>query len=135
MDNLHLWLTPFGMVGSIGLLILSTTSRYIDAIKSVETYHDNPSYREYCADQYQRAKQIRNALTILYIAVSMASGTVFVAGVIDLWGSDLTQYVLVFGTCATIAIVIVASAILVRETTLSLKILDMMLAREDQDGR
>lgn len=135
MDNLHLWLTPFGMVGSIGLLILSTTSRYIDAINSVETYHDDPNHREYCADQYRRARQIRNALTLLYVAVSMASGTVFVAGIVDLWGSDFTQYVLVIGTCVTIAIVIVASTILIRETALSLKILDLMLARDDHNVR
>lgn len=131
MENIHLWLTPVTVISAVGLLILSTTTRYIDAINSAKSYFGDKDHPEYGRSQFLRAKHIRNALSILYGAVALLSGTIFFAGMADIMASPAVATILVVGTCAAVFLITIAIIILIYETQTSLRILDKTVYPSD----
>ncbi len=120
-----IWLVPLLLLPGVALLIMSTSVRYGQIHE--ETHHllefDTHVPPTFIDMLRMRARYFRNALVGLYTSVvSFVTGSI-IGGVLDLWRIGADAVILTFSLLG-IACVVFASVELVRESFLSLEVID-----------
>ena len=120
------WIMPLLLLPGVGLLLLSTSARFGQLHAEVHQLFDDPvlGSMDVIRHLLQRARLFRYALTSLYASSAFFAVGGIVGAVIDLsWPRYAGGAVLLAAAAGTIAL-LVASVLLVRESTLSLIIIE-----------
>ncbi|GAB4514873.1 MAG: hypothetical protein OHK0046_17570 [Anaerolineae bacterium] len=124
MDTEIVWLAPLLILPGVGLLIVSTSSRFADLNAEIHRWLDGSHDSEVVEQAHltTRAAHFRNALVALYTTVFVLVSASVVGAVLDFL--DLAADVAVFAI-AFVGILAVgyASAELIRESILSLQVI------------
>ena len=119
------WLIPIILLPGVALLIMSTSLRYGQIHE--ELHHmlemGERVSGNYFAHLYQRARYFRDALVTLYISVSLFSLGSIIGAIVELMTGPSDIYVLIMSGVGILAL-IYASLQLVRESLLSLRVLE-----------
>ena len=126
MDSIETWILPFTFIPGVGMLILSTSNRY---------YHVKELIRETMLKEHKkelwsfenlmvRARLFHRALVFLYIAIGSFSLAALTANIHQNWVIKDNHICVVLADgliLAGVACVVLASAVLIREATVSLR--------------
>ena len=123
----ELALIPIGMLPGIGLLILSTSNRYWTVVSDLLGMGAEEAPRA-CIERY-RARLFRNALVSLYAAVACASTSALAGSLLNFLGAGGEKFAAI-GSALAIACVVYASAELIRESVLSLRVVAIHQQRQ-----
>ncbi len=125
MQNTEIWLTPLLLLPGVALLIMSTSTRYGQIHTELHHLLEKPRDRLKVASARLLAKRstlFRNALVSLYLSVGLLSLAGLLGGLMDLWKSAAIIIVWVL-TCLAILCLLFAAVELIRESRLSLDII------------
>jgi hypothetical protein len=124
MQPTELWLTPLILLPGVALLIVSTAARFGQLQTEVHHLLDHPEHRAEIISRrlVQRSRFYRDALAGLYASVVLFTLGSLVGGVINAWQPELL-WVVGGLTIAGIGAVVFASAMMLRESMLSLQII------------
>jgi len=126
MQLTAVWLTPLILIPGVGLLILSTSARFAEVLG--EVHRREQAGREVLDHLLRRARLFRNALVSLYLAVVLFA----LAGVIGcllVTQPGVSMRVTTALTAGGIGGVILAAVELVRESLLSLAVIEEHVRR------
>ncbi len=125
MEAIGIWLSPLLLLPGAGLLILSTSNRLNrlhDEVHHQTEQQHSPS-KEIIDDLLMRARYFRNALVLLYSSVSIFAVAGIIGGLTNGW--DEISTVLTIGlTIIGIICITAAAIILIKESSLALKIIE-----------
>lgn len=121
MNNPEIWITPLALLPGVGLLILSTSARFGQLHSEIHhLQHENNSIPGHLI---LRAKYFKNALSLLYISVTLFSLGALFGGLTEL-NADYFYWIVVALLCLGIIAIIVSSYYLFSESILSFKIIE-----------
>lgn len=121
MQEVGIWLTPLLLLPGVGLLLMSTSIR---SGQVHEEFHHNHNRPEQTTIEHLllRARLFRDALVLLYVSAaslalaSLSGGFVHLVGKTPFWS-------VMFLTGIAVLALLIATAQLIRESLLSLKII------------
>lgn len=124
MEALEL-LIPLTYIPGVGLLIMSTSQRYIDVNKLIRSLSPEECRikTERYSQELRRAHLFRNSLIGLYLSVAFFSVGSLVAFLMNSWGVRGANAVLETGTILGVAAIVFAMFKLIIESILTLGIL------------
>lgn len=124
MENLVEWTTPLLLLPGVALLILSTSLRYGQIHDEFHHLDGSDQHSKATAKiLLHRARLFRNALVYLYSSFASFCLASLLGGLATQWMSISGLTVLIL-TCAGILGLVVASITLVRESRLSLDVIE-----------
>jgi len=123
MESLGPALAPFSFLSGVGLLILSTSTRFINVKNEILKLSPEECKKQTdrVTRELNRARLLRNALNSLYVSVVCFS----LASLVGAFGERFSEQVGLIGyvlATAGVTAVVLASAQLVRDSRLSLEI-------------
>lgn len=124
------WIMPLLLLPGVGLLLLSTSARFGQLHAEVHQLFEDAALGNLTVvqDLLQRARLFRYALTSLYTSSAFFAVGGILGAVLDiLWPDAASAVVLAMAAAGTISL-LVASVLLVRESTLSLVIIESHVA-------
>lgn len=124
------WIMPLLLLPGVGLLLLSTSARFGQLHAEVHQLFEDAALGNLTVvhDLLQRARLFRYALTALYASSAFFAVGGISGAVLDiLWPGAASGVVLAMAATGTICLLI-ASVLLVRESTLSLAIIESHVA-------
>lgn len=134
MEFIGIWLSPLLLLPGAGLLIMSTSQRFNrvhDEVHHILEERKSNTNR-IMTHLLQRAAYFRNALVILYLSVSIFAAAGLLGGITSGW--DEVSAILTIGlTIIGILCITSASIILIVESRLSLKIVQMHAEELDDE--
>lgn len=120
----ELALVPIGMLPGIGLLILSTSSRYWTVVSDLLDMSAEQCGGSAATLERRRARLFRNALVSLYVAAAFASASALIGSTLSMLGYSGGPTAAI-GAAVAIGCIVFASIELIRESKLSLHIVDL----------
>ena len=127
MVNVEIWVTPLLLLPGVGILVLSTSTRYG---RIHEEFHhlldDAGGNRQHLARHLlQRSTLFRNAMVSLYISVGLFALAGLIGGLMSITTTNQFYVVWSVGLLTGLGIIslIFASIELIRESTLSLDVI------------
>lgn len=125
MFSTELWLTPLILLPGVALLIMSTAARFGQLQEELHHLlsHPDRQARIMCHGLVKRAAYYRNALASLYTGVGLFSLGSLLGGVVNLWQPE-ALWVVGGLTILGIGCIVYASSQLLRESMLSLQIIE-----------
>ena len=134
MTSTEFWLTPLILLPGVALLIGSTSARFGQVHTEFHHLLDHPDAGAQILSRnlQQRARLFRDALASLYVSVGLFSLGSLLGGVVNLWRPQSLWFVgglIIVG----IGCVVFASVQLVRESLLSLNVINEHLERIERD--
>ena len=142
MEGAASWVTPLLILHGVGLLLVSTASRYEAVHAKIHALlaEFSPEAAGCAIHVAQRARIFRNAMFSLY-ASACALGSAGLVGALTYWLFDRAHWAALGLTMIGVASLVIAAALLMRESALSLKIVESHrdtlmrdLDQEDSDG-
>ena len=134
MEFIGIWLSPLLLLPGAGLLIMSTSQRFNrvhDEVHHILEERKSNTNR-IMIHLLQRAAYFRNALVLLYLSVSIFAAAGLLGGITSGW--DEVSAILTIGlTIIGILCITSASIILIVESRLSLKIVQMHAEELDDE--
>ncbi|UCH66346.1 MAG: DUF2721 domain-containing protein [Ignavibacterium sp.] len=134
MEFIGIWLSPLLLLPGAGLLIMSTSQRFNrvhDEVHHILEERTSDS-KMIMSHLLQRAAYFRNALVLLYLSVSIFAAAGLLGGITSGW--DEVSAILTIGLTITgILCVTSSSIILIIESRLSLKIVQMHAEELDEE--
>ncbi len=120
----QLFLTPLFLLPGVALLVLSTSARYSSLHTEVHhQIHDENG--DPCGHHLRRrARLFRNVLVCLYSAICLLSLAALSGGVMKVAGLTASDGLVLGLSVFAVALVVVATALLVHEATLSLQVIE-----------
>ncbi len=132
------WIMPLLLLPGVGLLLLSTSARFGQLHAEVHQLFEDEALANMTTVHHllHRARLFRYALTALYASSAFfAMSGIFGAALDVLWPEAAQQVVLAMAAGGAIGLLI-ASVLLVRESTLSLVIIESHVAAlENRQGK
>ena len=122
MDMLGMWLTPLILVPGVAMLVLSTSMRYGQLHEEFHRLEDHTLTPGTADHLHRRARLLRNALVSLYVSVSLFASASLLGGIATLLYSRTFGIIELF-SCLGIIMLVYAASQLVRESTLSMRII------------
>ncbi len=129
MDSLQNWIVPFTFIPGVGMLILSTSNRYYhvkDLIR--DSILDEKKKKLWSFDELmKRARLFHHALVALYVAIGSFSLAALSANIQQNWFKvhhNIAMAITDALTLSGVFCVVLASSVLIREATLSLRHLE-----------
>ncbi len=119
-----IWLAPISLLPAVGLLILSTSTRYLNVVSDIQALNEKECETQHAQQELKRALLFRNALVSLYVSVCFLSTSALLGGMALSWGFN-TKMLIGLGSGAAIAGVVYASVALIRESAISLEIVQI----------
>ncbi|MBT8400428.1 MAG: DUF2721 domain-containing protein [Rhodothermia bacterium] len=124
MDPISLWLTPLILLPGVGMLILSTSSRYNRLHDEVHDVIDHDSHATIPMGQLlTRGRLFRNALVALYTCVALFSLASLLGVVAEEIGAG-SEWVVLSLLILGIASLSLAAILLIREALLSFRVIE-----------
>ncbi len=126
MDTLNTWILPFTFIPGAAMLVLSTSNRYFhvkELIREIMLEEHKKKLWSF-EDLMERAKLFYYALVVLYVAIGSFSLSALTGNIHQNWiNSDSSICIVISDSFVLIGVVciVLASAILIREATLSLR--------------
>lgn len=142
MEGAASWVTPLLILHGVGLLLVSTASRYEAVHSEIHTLlaEASPEAAACAIHVAQRARIFRNAMFSLYTSACALGGAGLV-GALTFWIIDQVHWSSLGLSIIGVASLVIAAALLMRESALSLQIVEShrdTLTRgpdqEDSDG-
>ncbi len=121
MNNPEIWITPLALLPGVALLILSTSTRFGQL--HTEIHHLQHEDEEIPDHLITRAKLFKNSLVLLYAGVVFFSLSAFFGGISEL-GGGVFYWIIIALLCFGIICIIFSSFLLLKESTLSFKIIE-----------
>ena len=120
------WLMPLLLLPGVGLLLLSTSARFGQLHAEVhQLFHEEGVDRTPIAQHLlQRARLFRNALTALYASAALFAVGSIAGALMSLLGQGASDWLVFLFAALGAAFLVVATVLLVRESTLSLVIIE-----------
>jgi len=125
MQNVEIWLTPLLLLPGVALLIMSTSARYGQIHAELHHLIEKRRDRVLVSSLQlltKRSTLFRNALVSLYVSVGLLSLAGLLGGLMGPWESAAINIVWVL-TCLAIVCLLFAAVELIRESRLSLDII------------
>lgn len=128
MDVLGIWLSPLLLLPGAGLLIMSTSQRFNRLHDEIHHFLEESTQksRHSFLHLIQRAKYFRNALLFLYLSIAIFAVAGLLGGITSGLG-NISVYITIALTITGIFCLAAASIILIKESTLSLEIINIHL--------
>ena len=125
MESNALWLTPLILLPGVALLIMATSARYGQVHADFQSLSDLPEEVKELAREllFKRSALFRNTLISLYISVGLLACSSLLGGLVNLWLSDYAWTVAGL-TCLGIASLVFAAIELIRESLLSMVLME-----------
>lgn len=135
MQTTDLWLTPLILLPGVALLIVSTAARFSALQDEFHFLMEHSERRAQITARglVRRARFYRNALVCLYSAVALFSVGSLVGGVLNVWLPEHLWLVAAL-TILGIGAVVVGAAYLLRESLLSMQVVEELSAEVDRTG-
>jgi len=126
MEGTVNWLMPLLLLPGVGLLLLSTSTRFGQLHAEVhQLFHEDGMDRAPIAKHLlQRARLFRNALTALYTSAALFAVGSIAGALMSLLGQAASDWLVFLFAALGAVFLVVATALLVRESTLSLVIIE-----------
>ncbi len=120
------WLMPLLLLPGVGLLLLSTSTRFGQLHAEVhQLFHEEDMDRAPIAQHLlHRARLFRNALTALYASAALFAVGSIAGALMSLLGQAASDWLVFLFAALGAALLVVATVLLVRESTLSLVIIE-----------
>ncbi len=124
MFTTEVWLTPLILLPGVALLIVSTSTRFVQIHSEFHRLLDHPDAHAkiVARDLEHRSALFRDAFVALYTSVGLFALGSLLGGVINLWRPE-SIWVVGGLTIAGIACVVFASVQLVREAFICLRVI------------
>ena len=125
MESIGIWLSPLLLLPGAAMLILSTSfrlNRLHDEVHHQTEQQHSPS-KEIIDHLLMRARYFRNALVLLYTSISIFAVAGIIGGLTSGWDELSTVLTLGLTICGIICIT-AAAIILIKESSLALKIIE-----------
>ncbi len=132
MESIGIWLSPLLLLPGASLMILSTSNRFNrihDEVHHLIEHHPDES-KEILGHLLVRSKYFRNALVLLYLSVSVFAAAGLLGGITSGW-SEISTIITIVLTIVGILCLTAASIILIKESILSLEIIESHLKQND----
>lgn len=125
MENLGIWVTPLLFLPGVALLIMSTSLRYGQIHDEFHNLaeHQKRTPETICEHLVTRARLFRNSLVCLYTSFGLFSFASLLGGLTSLW-ANFSFLIIIIITCVGILSLVIASIALIRESFLSLEVLE-----------
>ena len=125
MDIVGVWLSPLLLLPGAGLLIMSTSQRFNRLHDEIHHLMEEDSGKSAGTAHHlmQRAKYFRNALVFLYLSIAIFAVAGLLGGITSGLG-DVSIYITIALTIFGIFCLAAASIILIKESSLALKIIE-----------
>ena len=126
MDIVGVWLSPLLLLPGAGLLIMSTSQRFNRLHDEIHHLMEEDSGKSAGTANHlmQRAKYFRNALVFLYLSIAIFAVAGLLGGITSGLG-DVSKYITIALTIIGIFCLAAASIILIKESSLALKIIEL----------
>ena len=126
MDIVGVWLSPLLLLPGAGLLIMSTSQRFNRLHDEIHHLMEEDSGKSAGIANHlmQRAKYFRNALVFLYLSIAIFAVAGLLGGITSGLG-DISIYITIALTIIGIFCLAAASIILIKESSLALKIIEL----------
>lgn len=136
MSTTEFWLTPLILLPGVALLIVSTSSRFSQIHTEFHHLldHKDGHAKILSRNLRERSRLFRDALASLYISVGLFSLGSLLGGVVNLWRPESLWFVGAV-IIAGIGCVVFASMQLVRESFLSLRVIEEHYDRIENGDR
>ena len=125
MESIGIWLSPLLLLPGAAMLILSTSirlNRLHDEVHHQTEQQHSPS-KEIIDHLLMRAKYFRNELVLLYSSISIFAVAGIIGGLTGGWDEISTELTIGL-TIIGIICITAAAIILIKESSLALKIID-----------
>ncbi|MCG8608494.1 DUF2721 domain-containing protein [bacterium] len=124
MENVEMWLTPLLFLPGVALLVMSTSVRYGQIHGELHGLLDRGNSTDVHAGQLlRRSTFFRNALVSLYLGFGLFSLASLLGGLTVKWAMAST-WIVTGLTCVGILTLVFAAFELIRESLLSLRIIE-----------
>ncbi len=124
MENVEMWLTPLLFLPGVALLVMSTSVRFGQIHGELHNLLEHGSASDMTAGQLlKRSTLFRDALVSLYCGFGLFSLASLLGGLTITW-LEASMWIVVAITCLGIFTLVFASAQLIRESVLSLRIIE-----------